>query len=307
MRTNNYYTLNEFLRTKHGEKILKLSIDGGFTCPNRDGRISSKGCLFCSEHGSGDFTFYDEGSITQQLQKASILLSKKWGTDKKYIAYFQSFTNTYAPIDILRKKYEEALSYPNVVGLAIATRPDCLNDDVISLLSELNQKTHLWIELGLQTIHEKTAQIINRGYSLDCFTKAVNTLHVHHIETVVHLILGLPGESKEDMLASASYISHLPLQGIKLHMLHILDNAPLNLYYKAHPFDILTQEEYTQIVGEILCLIPPNFVIHRLTGDGDRKHLVAPLWTLQKKKVLNEMHKYIESHHIYQGKSLNTY
>lgn len=305
MQNSRYYSLNEFLRNRHGEKILKLSIDGGFTCPNRDGTISSKGCLFCSERGSGDFTFYEKGSITAQLQEASLLLANKWGTHRKYIAYFQAFTNTYDSIETLRLKYEEALHFPGVVGLAIATRPDCLTDEIIDYLSELSKRTHLWVELGLQTIHEETALLINRGYNLACFEEAMQKLATHNIETVVHLILGLPHETHEQMLDSARYISKFPLQGVKLHMLHILDNAPLGDYYTKHPFPLLTQEEYVGLIGEILSILPAEFVIHRLTGDGARAHLIAPLWTIHKKKVLNHITQYLKSHNIYQGKSLN--
>lgn len=304
MQNNRFYSLNEFLRNKHGEKILKLSIDGGFTCPNRDGKISSKGCLFCSERGSGDFTFYEKGNITTQLLEASKLLENKWGTGRKYIAYFQAFTNTYDSLETLKMKYEEALAFPGVIGLAIATRPDCLSDEIITYLAELSKRTHLWIELGLQTIHEDTALLINRGYSLDCFDAAIHKLAAHKIETVVHLILGLPGENKEHMLASARYIAQLPLQGVKLHMLHILDNAPLGVYYKKHPFPLLTEEEYVALIGEILTLLPPEFVIHRLTGDGARAHLIGPLWTIHKKQVLNHISHYLKVHDIYQGKSL---
>lgn len=304
MQNNRFYSLNEFLRNKHGEKILKLSIDGGFTCPNRDGKISSKGCLFCSERGSGDFTFYEKGNITIQLLEASKLLENKWGTDRKYIAYFQAFTNTYDSLETLKMKYEEALAFPGVIGLAIATRPDCLSDEIITYLAELSKRTHLWIELGLQTIHEDTALLINRGYSLDCFETAIHKLATLNIETVVHLILGLPNETKEHMLASARYIAQLPLQGVKLHMLHILDNAPLGVYYKKHPFPLLTEEEYIALIGEILTLLPPEFVIHRLTGDGARAHLIGPLWTIHKKQVLNHISHYLKVHDIYQGKSL---
>lgn len=304
MQNNRFYSLNEFLRNKHGEKILKLSIDGGFTCPNRDGKISSKGCLFCSERGSGDFTFYEEGNITAQLQEASKLLENKWGMNHKYIAYFQAFTNTYDSLETLKLKYEEALAFPGVVGLAIATRPDCLSDEIIAYLAELSKRTHLWLELGLQTIHEDTAGLINRGYSLECFETAISKLAAHKIETVVHLILGLPGESKEHMLASARYIAQLPLQGVKLHMLHVLDNAPLGAYYKSHPFPLLNEEEYIALIGEILTLLPPEFVIHRLTGDGARAHLIGPLWTIHKKQVLNHISRYLKVHDIYQGKSL---
>ncbi len=307
MQKSHFYSLNEFLRARHGEKILKLSIDGGFTCPNRDGKISTKGCLFCSERGSGDFTFYKEGDITAQLKEASLLLEPKWGLNRKYIAYFQAFTNTYAPLKVLKQKYEEAITYPGVVGLAIATRPDCLSDEIIEYLADLSKRTHLWLELGLQTIHEDTAKLINRGYSLSTFEEAIQKLSAHQIETVVHLILGLPNETKEDMLASASYISKLPLQGVKLHMLHILDNAPLGQYYIQNPYELLGQEEYIELISEILSILPPEFVIHRLTGDGARKHLIAPEWTIHKKHVLNSMNNYFKIHNIYQGMKRKSY
>lgn len=304
MQTNPYYSLNEFLRMRHGEKVLKLSIDAGFTCPNRDGTISHQGCLFCSERGSGDFTFYKAGSITKQLKEASQLLEKKWGRHHKYIAYFQAFTNTYDTLDILKQKYEEALDFPNVVGIAIATRPDCLTPEIVAYLHHLNQRTHLWIELGLQTIHESTALLINRGYDLSCFERAITLLNNYDIETVVHLILGLPHESKADMLKSAQYVSNLPLQGIKLHMLHILDNAPLGRYYTDSPFPLLTETEYITLIGEIIALLPPHFVIHRLTGDGAKEHLIAPSWTLNKRQVLNHITHYLKDNHITQGKAL---
>lgn len=307
MQTQRFYSLNNFLRQRHGEKVIKLSIDGGFTCPNRDGRVATKGCIFCSAQGSGDFTPRDKGDITRQLESAVSLLSTKWGDSKKYIAYFQSYSNTYASVDVLKAKYEEALSFPGVIGLAIATRPDCLNDEIIEYLAELNTRTHLWVELGLQTMHEDTATLINRAYPLSCFEEAVYKLHAHSIETVVHLILGLPHETKAQMLASAEYVSKLPLQGIKLHMLHILDNAPLGKYYLENPFPILSEEEYIALIGDILCILPPKLVIHRLTGDGPAAHLIAPLWTKNKKKVLNDLNRYLKEADIYQGKSLNTY
>ncbi len=308
MEQQRYYSLNQFLRERHGgSKVIKLSIDGGFTCPNRDGLISSKGCLFCSERGSGDFTFSEQGVITKQLSSAVSLLSDKWGNSNKYIAYFQAFTNTYAPLELLKQKYEEALAFPGVVGLAIATRPDCLSPEIIDYLSELNLRTHLWVELGLQTIHQSTARLINRGYDLAVFEKAVHKLAQSSIETVAHLILGLPHETPEDMLASAKYISTLPLQGLKLHMLHVLDNSPLYSYYKETPFPLLTEKEYIALIGQILSLLPSHFVIHRLTGDGAKAHLVAPLWTKNKKHVLNEINKYLSLNDIYQGKYLIQY
>lgn len=302
-----FYSLNQFLQKRHGSKVIKLSIDGGFTCPNRDGTLSSKGCIFCSEKGSGDFTPFYLNSITEELEAAAKLLSRKWPSITKYIAYFQSYSNTYAPLSILKKKYEEALAFPNIVGLAIATRPDCLSDEIIHYLAELNQKTHLWIELGLQSTNEATANWINRGYSLTCFEEAVHKLALSQIETVVHLILGFPNEKLPDMLTTARYVSSLPLQGVKLHMLHILDDAPLGKIYLRESFDLLSKEDYLFTVSEILKLLPPHFVIHRLTGDGNCKHLLAPTWTKNKKQLLNDLNRYFEINDIYQGKSLNKY
>ncbi len=301
-KSERFYSLNRFLRERHGEKVIKLSIDGGFTCPNRDGTLSSKGCLFCSAEGSGDFTPNCQLSITEQLTDALHLLRHKWPHSTKYMAYFQSYTNTYAPLAVLKRKYEEALAFPNIVGLSIATRPDCLGEDVISYLAELNHRTHLWVELGLQTTKEASAQFMNRGYNLACFEKAVDQLSAQGIEIVVHVILGLPGETLEDYLTTAKYLAGLPLQGVKLHMLHVLDNSPLGKLYQKEPFPLLTEEEYIMVLGEVLRLLPPHFVIHRVTGDGAGEHLLAPLWTKNKKKVLNDLNHYLKLHDIYQGK-----
>lgn len=296
-----FYSLNDFLKERHGEKVMKLSLDGGFTCPNRDGKVAKGGCIFCSSRGSGDFTDASSNSITKQMEYNIKLLSNKWPHVKKYIPYFQAYSSTYASLDVLKAQYEEALSFPGVVGLAIATRPDCLEDDLLDYLEELNQRTHLWIELGLQTIHEKTSTFINRGHDLACFEEAVYKLHDRGIEVVAHMIIGLPYETQEDILATARYMSKLPLQGVKMHMLHILDNAPLGKVYLKQPFPLLSEEEYIYIIGEILKILPPHFVIHRLTGDGDKKHLIAPLWTLHKTNVLNHIHHYLKLENIYQG------
>ena len=304
MQKQYYRTLNDFLRERHGEKVIKLSVDAGFTCPNRDGKISHKGCLFCSDKGSGDFT-NTASTITSQLTKQTILLSKKWPDTRKYIAYFQAFTNTYGSVETLKSKYEEALSFPGVVGIAIATRPDCLSDEVIAYLKELNSRTHLWVELGLQTIHDSTSNIINRGYKLDIFDTAVKKLTSAGIEVVSHIIIGLPNETSEDIIASVKYISNLPLQGIKLHMLHVLDNSPLGEYYNKNPFTVMSEDEYITLLGEIIPIIPKEFVIHRLTGDGPKEHLIAPAWTKNKRHVLNSIYKYFAENDIYQGKYLN--
>ncbi|MEG0952576.1 MAG: TIGR01212 family radical SAM protein, partial [Niameybacter sp.] len=236
-----FYSLNDFLKERHQEKVMKLSLDGGYTCPNRDGKVASGGCIFCSSRGSGDFTSSSTKSITEQMQDNIELLSNKWPNVKKYMPYFQAYSSTYASLDILQKQYEEALSFPGVVGLAIATRPDCLEDDVLEYLSTLNQRTHLWVELGLQTIHPTTSKFINRGHDLACFEEAVYKLHHLGIEVVAHMIIGLPYESREDILATASYISKLPLQGVKMHMLHVVDNAPLGKLYTKEPFSLLSE------------------------------------------------------------------
>lgn len=300
-----FYSLNDFLRIRHQEKVAKLSIDGGFTCPNRDGKVAFGGCIFCSSHGSGDFT--SNGlSITKQLNDQIDLLCAKWPNVQKYIAYFQSYSNTYAPLDKLIPKYEAALAHQKVVGLAIATRPDCLEPDVISYLTTLHMRTHLWVELGLQTIHEKTNKLINRGHTLSCFEQAVYALSEKGIEVVAHMILGLPGESAQDMLATAKYLSKLPLQGIKIHMLHVVDNAPLYQMYQQNPFYLLGEMEYIALVSQILAMMPPHFVIHRVTGDPDKKHLIAPTWTLNKRHVLNTFTHYLKENKIFQGMDYTT-
>lgn len=296
-----YHSLNYFLRQKFGEKIFKISLDGGFTCPNRDGTLSDKGCIFCSGRGSGDFAPPAILPISEQFYQSRALLDNKWKSGK-YIAYFQAFSNTYAPVDVLRKKYEEALSLPDVVGIAIATRPDCLDHSVLDLLDEINQKTYLWVELGLQTIHEDTAFLIQRGYSLSCFEEAVHNLSKRNIDTVVHLILGLPGENKSDILSSIQYIASQSVQGVKLHLLHIIKNTPLYDYYLKNPFHVLTMEEYIDLVIDCLELLPPYMVVHRITGDGPKELLAAPLWSKNKKAVLNGIHKRFKERNTWQGK-----
>lgn len=299
--TSHFYSLNSYLRSVHGEKVMKLSIDGGFTCPNRDGSKGFGGCIFCSSHGSGDFAGDASENIHKQMKYNIDLLSKKWPNITKYIAYFQSYSNTYASVPELMSKYDVALDFPNVVGLAIATRPDCLPPDTLDYLASLNQKTHLWVELGLQTIHPQSSQFINRGHDLACFEEAVYALHARGIDVVAHMILGLPHESYDDMLATANYLATLPLQGVKIHMLHIVDNAPLGKLYQKEPFPLLSKDEYIYLVGEVLKILPPHFVIHRLTGDADKNHLIAPLWTTGKKEVLNHLHKYFKEKAIFQG------
>ncbi|MCG8499853.1 MAG: TIGR01212 family radical SAM protein [Firmicutes bacterium] len=296
-----YHSLNEELRKIFGEKVFKLSLDGHFTCPNRDGTVGTKGCLFCSEQGAGEFAAPRQWSLQAQTEQQKNLLSQKW-TRGKYIAYFQNFTNTYAPVNVLRRKYKEALSLPDVVGLAIATRPDCLPGDVLDLLDELNQETYLWVELGLQTIHEPTAKLIRRGYPLSAFEEAVGQLRNRNINAVAHLIFGLPWETDEQILSSVKYVAHSGIQGVKLHLMHILKGTDLHILYETEPFPLLSQEKYISLIADAIELLPPEMVIHRMTGDGAKQLLVAPKWSGHKRAVLNGIEKELRQRDTYQGK-----
>ena len=298
-----YYSLDFFLKNKFHKKMVKLSLDAGFTCPNRDGTISRKGCIFCSTRGSGDFTCNSIKSITEQIKIQKQILSKKW-SDAGYIAYFQAFTNTYAPIDILEKKYEEALSAPDISAIAIATRPDCLDENVLALLKKISKKTYVWVELGFQTSNETTASFINRGYKNNIFETAVKNLHAYHIDVVVHMIVGLPYENRNDMLSTITYLSNQPIQGIKIHMLHILKNTPLEKIYLENPFSILSMEDYISIVCECITLLPPHIVIHRLTGDAPKNLLLTPQWSLKKREILNTIHKKLKAENLWQSKNI---
>jgi len=286
-----YNTLNYFLRNKFGDKVFKISLDAGFTCPNRDGTKGTGGCIFCSDQGSGDF----DSDIPGQIQ----LLSKKWPS-AKYIAYFQSHTNTYAPVDVLREKFYKALEFPDVVGIAIATRPDCLSEEVLELLSELNDKTFLWIELGLQTIHERTAEIINRCYPLSTFDEAVNNLARLKIKTVVHLILGLPGESRPDMFESVDYVCSKEIFGLKLHLMNVLKTTKLAEFFPQR-IHIPDKQEYINLVVDVLEKIPQQITIHRVTADAPRHLLIAPSWGYEKRTVLNGINKEFKIRNTYQG------
>ena len=281
-----YYSFNRYLRNRFGCKVYKISINGGFTCPNRDGTCGTRGCIFCSAGGSGDFAESPELSITQQIEKGKERVKNKIKSGK-YIAYFQAFTNTYAPMEVLRKKFTEAIEHPDIVMLSVATRPDCLPDDVIDLLAQLNTIKPVSVELGLQTIHQKSADYIRRGYNLACFDDAVCRLKEAGLEVVCHIILGLPGETKRDMLESVDYACKSGINGIKLQLLHVLKNTDLEKEYRAGNFKMLTFEEYLDIIKSCVEIIPKEIVIHRLTGDGAKKDLIAPLWSADKKKVLN--------------------
>ena len=295
-----YHTLNYELRKEFGQKVMKLSLDGGFTCPNRDGTIGNRGCIFCGEEGSGEFAGSRTLSIEEQIWQQKKFLSNKWNTDK-YIAYFQNFTNTYSSYEDLRDKYFEAISQEGVVGLAIATRPDCMSKQVLELLTELNQKTYLWIELGLQTIHESTAKFIRRGYALEIYERAIQELKDRNIKVVTHLIFGLPGESKKDILNSVKHLANTDTWGVKFHLLYIQKGTDLYQYYLKYPFPILNREEYISLVVDGLELLPKEMVVHRLTGDGKRDLLFEPRWSLDKLKVLSGIDKEFKSRNSYQG------
>ena len=295
------YMLNDFLKEKFNEKIYKVSLDGGFTCPNRDGKVSRGGCIFCSENGSGDFTATKLKSIHAQIEEQIDLVSKKYKGDK-YIAYFQNFTNTYAEVSYLRKIYEEALSHEKIVGLAIATRPDCLEDDVLELLAELNKKTFLWVELGLQTLNDDVAKYFNRAYETEIYKEASEKLNRLNIKFVTHIIIGLPKEENDDYLKTAIFAQNCGTWGIKLHLMYVVKNTPLEKLYLNGGLKVNTKEEYVEKVINILENISPEIVIHRLTGDGDRETLVAPLWSIKKIDVLNSIHKELKRRNTYQGK-----
>ncbi|MDD6796023.1 MAG: TIGR01212 family radical SAM protein [Clostridiaceae bacterium] len=296
-----YHTLNHFLRNKFGEKVFKISLDGGFSCPNRDGTISKGGCLFCSERGSGDFAGDRDFSISKQFEDIKIMMNKKW-KHGKYIAYFQAYTNTYAPVEVLREKYEEALKQEGVVALAIATRPDCLGDEVLDLLEEINKRFYVWVELGLQSCNDDTARKINRGYRLNVFEDAIKRLKERNIDFVVHSIFGLPGETKEDMLKTVDYIAHSGAQGVKFHLLHLMENTPMVKLYERGELEFLSQEEYIDLLCRAVERIPEEMVVHRLTGDAPRALLIGPMWSLKKWEVLNGIDKAMEEQNVYQGK-----
>lgn len=285
-----YYSLNNYLRDTFGEKVYKLSLNAGFTCPNRDGTIDTRGCIFCSKGGSGDFAESASLSITEQIESGKKRVERKI-KNGKYIAYFQAFTNTYAPPDILREKFYEAINHKDIVAISIATRPDCLGEDVLKLLVELNSIKPVFVELGLQTIHEESAKYIRRGYNLDVYDKAVKDLKKTGVNIVVHIILGLPNETKADMLESVKYVCGSGIDGIKLQLLHVLKNTDLEKDYNAGKFKVLEFDEYLDIIKACVDLIPQNIVIHRLTGDGAKKDLIAPLWSADKKRVLNAINK----------------
>lgn len=282
--------LNEYLRERFGGKVYKLSLNGGFTCPNRDGTIGTGGCIFCSAGGSGEFAEKAELSISEQIEGSKKRVERKI-RDGKYIAYFQAYTGTYAPVERLRSLYTEAIEHPDIVALSIATRPDSVRSEVLDLLGELNHIKPVWIELGLQTIHEKTALYIRRGYPLSVYDACVRELTKRNIEVITHVILGLPGETLEDMVETVEYVCGSGSKGIKLQLLHILKGTDLETEYIAGNVKVLSEDEYIDILKTCVSVIPDDVVIHRLTGDGDKRILVAPLWSGDKKHVLNRINK----------------
>ncbi|MGN1350939.1 MAG: TIGR01212 family radical SAM protein [Anaerovoracaceae bacterium] len=301
-----YNGIGPWLKESFGQRIVKLSIDGGFTCPNRDGTLSSEGCIFCSERGSGDFAGDRSASITEQMDAQIRILSGKW-KEFRCLAYFQNYTNTYAPAAVLREKYEEALRHPLCCGLAIATRPDCISPEVLQLLSELNQKTFLWVELGLQTARDDTARAINRCCSTAVYDDTVRRLTGAGIRVVTHIIFGLPGETPQDMLQTVQHVCSAPIFGIKLHLLHIMKGTALgHAFLHPAPFQPpfavpMEKETYIKTAADALELIPPEITIHRLTGDAPRQLLLAPLWSLDKKSVLNEIRRELKKRGTCQG------
>lgn len=308
--------LNSYLRKRFGTKVYKLSLNGGMTCPNRDGTLGTRGCIFCSEGGSGDFAASLFLPVPEQILQAKKLVASKISQENAgYIAYFQAYTNTYAPIEYLRKIFYEAIAPSEIVALSIGTRPDCISDETLELLRELNTVKPVFVELGLQTIHPDTADFIRRGYDLDVFDKCVKKLHQRTIEVVVNLILGLPGETPKDMTASIDYINRLPVSGVKLQLLHILKHTDLADYFNSDytdnnanpPFHILTLEEYAEILGDCIEHLRPDIVIHRLTGDGPKSQLIAPKWSADKKRVLNYINHYFDEHNIIQGRKYTYY
>ena len=295
-----YYSLNEYLRRRFGGPVYKLSLNGGMTCPNRDGKIDTRGCIFCSAGGSGEFAASAGPDIDKQIESAKRLVTGKTKAES-FIAYFQPFTNTYADVSYLENIFMQAIMHDDVCALSVATRPDCLENDKLELLNRLNKIKPVFVELGLQTVHSRTASYIRRGYELDVFDKAVADLKSIGINVVVHIILGLPGESREDMLESVSYVAHSGADGIKLQLLHLLKGTDLAAEYEKEPFHILTLDEYTELICDCIELLPPDMVVHRITGDGDKKLLIEPQWSGNKRLVLNTINKALRERNVIQG------
>ena len=296
-----YNSLNESLKKRFGEKLYKLTLNIGCTCPSRDGTIGTRGCIFCSAGGSGEFAGDPARTVTEQIEAGIQSLSHKRPV-QRYIAYFQAYTNTYGPLENLRQAYLEALEHPKIAALSIATRPDCLPAEILDLLAELNRRKPVWIELGLQSMHENTAAFIRRGYSLSTFEDAVRRLRDRGIEVITHVILGLPGEDRDRMLETIRYLNTRDIQGIKLQLLHILKGTDLAAHYEQQPFEVFTLESYVRMILSCTEILRPDIVIHRLTGDGPGNLLIAPLWSRSKRHVLNAIHQAFRSQNTWQGK-----
>lgn len=299
-----YHTLDYFYKNKFGKKVCKISLNAGFTCPNKDGTKGYGGCIYCSKLGSGDFAGNKEKDLITQFNEVKEIMKKKW-PDALYIGYFQANTNTYAKTEVLKQKYEPILELKNVIGLNIATRPDAITEDCLDYLKELSTRTYLTVELGLQTIHEKTTKLINRGHDLECFTNMVKELRKRNINVVVHIINGLPYETKEMMLETVEYLNKLDIQGIKIHMLHIIKDTRLANLYNQEKFHILTKKEYIDIVIEQLERLRPEIIINRITGDPVKEDLIEPTWLLKKFCVLNDIDKEMVKRNSYQGKLIS--
>lgn len=299
-KNKRYHTWNYYLRQTFGEKIFKVSLNAGFTCPNVDGTLGYGGCIYCSREGSGDFAGNPNDNLKKQFEEIKSMMLKKW-PNAKYIGYFQAFTNTYAPLEVLKERYETVLGFEDVIGLSISTRPDCLPDDVVDYLAELNERTNLWVELGLQTIHDETSDIINRGHTYQDFLDGFKKLKDRNIKTVVHIINGLPGEDKEMMMQTAKAVADMGTDGIKIHLLHIIKDTPLRDFLNNGKITPMEQEEYINLVCDQLEILPEEMVIHRLTGDGKRDELLAPLWSLKKWEVLNRIDDEMKRRGTFQG------
>lgn len=297
-----YHSLDYELKKQFGQKVYKLSLNGGMTCPGRDGTLDSGPCIFCSAGGSGDFATPVMDSVHEQIEAAKLQVQRKMSGPGSYIAYFQSYTNTYAPLSHLRAIFTDAIRHPDIAALSVATRPDCLGPEVVDLLRELNSIKPVWVELGLQTIHESTARFIRRGYPLPVFESALLRLKEAGITVIVHIILGLPGETREMMLETVRYLAKGVVDGIKLQLLHILNGTDLARIYRDTPFPVLSMEEYLDLVIDCVELLPPDMTIHRITGDGPKKLLVSPLWSGNKRLVLNSLHRRFKERDTWQGK-----
>ena len=296
-----YRDFNSYLRQLYGCRVQKITIDAGLTCPNRDGTLGYGGCIYCNARGSGSGEALRSMSVTDQLNTAKSYLAKRYKA-KKFLAYFQSFTNTYAPFQVLKGLYEEALSIPDVVGLTIGTRPDCVSDEVLDHLHEISNRYLVWLEYGLQSAHDLTLARINRGHNVEAFSKTVERSRKRNLPICAHVILGLPGEGREDMMHTARFLACADIQAVKIHLLYVIRGTELEGWYRSGKYECLTRSDYASIVGEFLTLLPPRLIIQRLTGDPHPEELIAPFWALEKQKNLNEIHHYMKTHGLFQGK-----